>query len=395
MSYRILSLDGGGSWALIQVRALIRIHGNAARGHQVLGNYDLVAANSGGSIVLAGLIEDLTLTELLTYFENEQIRRAVFSPTPWFGDRILHWLLGIGPKYSAANKLPALRSLMPRYGDKTLQRAARDIGDIRLLITTFDFDRERVRFFRSKPTTSRSGVGGVSDVTVAQAVHASTNAPVNYFDAPALLPKGERAWDGAVAGFNNPVLAAVTEAIASGEDRKELAALSIGTANVALPWPTTNAERMSRLFRQPSDQSLTADLRKLSGSILDDPPDSATYLAHIMCGTDKLPTGAVSRVVRLNPLISPMKGSDGVWRPPGSLTEDKFVALANIDMDAIEQSDVLSIASFANEWLADRTMNQPVRMNGDTLQKEIGQDRLSAALAAWQAIRSAGVPVGN
>lgn len=82
MTYRILSLDGGGSWALIQVRALMHIHGKNTRGHKVLSNYDLVAANSGGSIVLAGLIEDLPLTQLLTYFENEQIRRAVFSPTP-------------------------------------------------------------------------------------------------------------------------------------------------------------------------------------------------------------------------------------------------------------------------------------------------------------------------
>jgi patatin-like phospholipase/acyl hydrolase len=386
MTYRILSLDGGGSWALIQVRALMRIHGEGVRGHQVLSNYDLVAANSGGSIVLAGLIENLTLADLLTYFKNEQIRRAVFSPTPWVGDRILNWLLGIGPKYSAANKLPALQELMQRYGAKTLQQAASEIGDIRFLVTAFDFDRRRVRFFRSKASKSHSGVGDVSDVTLAQAVHASTNAPVNYFDAPALLPKGDRAWDGAIAGFNNPVLAAVTQAIDDGEDRTQLAALSIGTGSVALPWPMTSAERMSRLFRQPSEQSLTADLRKLAGSILDDPPDTATYMAHMMCN-DKLPKGE-SRIVRLNPLISPVKGADGVWRAPGRLSEDAFVALMNIDMDAVEQRHVDAIDHYTNEWLADETLNQPVRMNGDTLVSEVGKMSFSAALADWQRIRS-------
>lgn len=278
---------------------------------------------------------------------------------------------------------------MQRYGAATLQQAASEIGEIRFLITAFDFDRRRVRFFRSKSTVSpESGVGEASDVTLAQAVHASTNAPVNYFDAPALLPKGERSWDGAIAGFNNPVLAAVTEAIAAGEDRNQLAALSIGTASVALPWPTTSAEKMSRLFRQPSEQSLTADLRKLAGSILDDPPDTATYMAYMMC-KDKLPQGVDSRVVRLSPLISPMKGADGVWRPPGNLTEAEFVALMNIDMDAIKQSDVASITRYTDEWLADRTLNQPVRMDGDTLKKEVGETSFSAAVAAWRRIRSA------
>ena len=104
------------------------IHGNSAKGHEVLNSYNLVAANSGGSIVLAGLIEDLTLEELLTYFENEQIRRSIFSPTSWVGDRLLHWLLGIGPKYSAANKLPALQKLMPKFSSEKRFRTPRTIS---------------------------------------------------------------------------------------------------------------------------------------------------------------------------------------------------------------------------------------------------------------------------
>ena len=54
MTYRILSLDGGGSWALIQVRALIDMYGGGTTGHQVLQDFDMVAANSGGSVVLGG-----------------------------------------------------------------------------------------------------------------------------------------------------------------------------------------------------------------------------------------------------------------------------------------------------------------------------------------------------
>jgi patatin-like phospholipase/acyl hydrolase len=58
MNYRILSLDGGGTWALIQVKALIALYDNepATSGHDVLRDFDLVAANSGGSIFLGGLL---------------------------------------------------------------------------------------------------------------------------------------------------------------------------------------------------------------------------------------------------------------------------------------------------------------------------------------------------
>ncbi len=48
--FKILSLDGGGTWALLQVRALQLIYGPSVKGHEVLKDFDLVAANSGGSI---------------------------------------------------------------------------------------------------------------------------------------------------------------------------------------------------------------------------------------------------------------------------------------------------------------------------------------------------------
>jgi patatin-like phospholipase/acyl hydrolase len=61
--YRILSLDGGGSWALIQVKALIELYGANALGRELLQEFNLVAANSGGSIVLGCLLENFTLAQ--------------------------------------------------------------------------------------------------------------------------------------------------------------------------------------------------------------------------------------------------------------------------------------------------------------------------------------------
>ena len=122
MVYRILSLDGGGSWALIEVRALIKLYGAAATGHQVLRDFDLVAATSGGSLVLGGLVENLSLNDLLSYFDDEAKRRAIFSPTHSPLYRFIEFIekfakIGVGPKYSADAKLLApLRSFCRKRG---------------------------------------------------------------------------------------------------------------------------------------------------------------------------------------------------------------------------------------------------------------------------------------
>ena len=55
---RILSLDGGGTWAIIQVEALIDLYGRDARGHAILSHFDLAVATSGGALVLGGLAAD-------------------------------------------------------------------------------------------------------------------------------------------------------------------------------------------------------------------------------------------------------------------------------------------------------------------------------------------------
>ena len=117
MNYRILSLDGGGTWALIQLKALIALYGESTSGQAVLEDFDLVAANSGGSIVLGGLVEGLKLGEMLAFFQDQTKRKSVFSPTQSFGDRVLHDLTGMGPKYSAENKLSALQNALPTKGN--------------------------------------------------------------------------------------------------------------------------------------------------------------------------------------------------------------------------------------------------------------------------------------
>ena len=402
MTYRILSLDGGGSWALIEVRALIALYGKDTLGRQVLADFDLVTANSGGGIVLGGLLEDLALGDIASYFQDEKKRKSVFSPTGSWGNWILRNIAGIGPKYNAVAKLSALRRLMPKCGDIPLSEVASGVrrggaaDDLHLLIVGFDYDRNRAKFFRSTQAGSTApgaksawGQGDATTVTLADAIHASSNAPVNYFDGPAIFPnQAGRYWDGGLTGCNNPVLVGVTEAVVLGQKPTDIVALSLGTASIALPWPKPG-DAPSPYLQTPSDNGVVADLRKLATAILDDPPDAATFLAHVMTGSGAgLPAPAKSRIVRMNPLVSPVPDATGSWIAPGGMTMAQFKYLANLDMDAVDQQQVDAIAGYAELWIQDKAPNQPIRMNSDTLKTELGDDRFSGARASWNAIKN-------
>ncbi len=386
MPYRILALDGGGSWALIEVDALIAQHGDAARGRDVLAGYDLVAANSGGSLVLGGLVEGMTLGALRDLFMDETKRRSIFSPTTSLGDRLLHYTLGIGPQYSAAAKLTALQGLLPTRGAMQLDAAVQGLHgpqgqDVRLLIMGFDYDRDRATLFRSAPAGDAGwGIGNVRAVTLAEAVHASSNAPVNYFDAPAVLPSAsDRYWDGALGGNNNPVLAAVTEALVLGQQPRDIVALSLGTGTVVLPLAAPG-EPASPLKQPRVNSTLTTDLRKLATAILDDPPDAASFIAWCITG------GPAGQVVRMSPMVSPLRDDDGSWVLPSGMTDTTFATLVKLDIDAIDQADVNAIAQLSQLWLQNRVRNQPIRMDGTTLAAKVGHEWFSDALAAWTAL---------
>ncbi|MEO8812103.1 MAG: patatin-like phospholipase family protein [Caulobacteraceae bacterium] len=393
MVYRVLSLDGGGVWAVIQVKALIALYGEAATGRAVLQDFDLVAGTSGGSIVLGGLVENVALGQLLEFFADAQNRRAIFSPTQMLLDRVLSDAIQMGPKYSAEAKLPALEKLMPTSGNVALSSVVTGVRrqaantDVHLLITAFDYDRSSARFFRSAAATGPDwGSGAPSDATLAEAIHASTNAPVVFFDEPAAFGGG-RYWDGAITGCNNPVLAAVAEAIVLGNPPDTIAALSIGTSTPALVGPPED-NPSSPFFQARPKQNLLTDLRMLASSVTDEPPDIATFLAHVMTGGKSgVSAPAVSRIVRMNPLRSPVSDGAGGWKAPGAMTPAQFKYFCNVAMDALDPNQFSYITTYADDWLDGLAPNQPIRMNSDTLEAELGYGLFAEAKAAWEAIR--------
>src|SRR5437762_10723620 len=109
MPYKILSLDGGGSWALVQARVLLDLYGDI-NGHELLREFDMVIANSGGSLVLACLSNDMALGEIENVFLVETNRRQVFSSLPFW--KRLTSVIGLGPKYSAEKKLEGINAVL-------------------------------------------------------------------------------------------------------------------------------------------------------------------------------------------------------------------------------------------------------------------------------------------
>ncbi|WP_263350353.1 patatin-like phospholipase family protein [Acidicapsa acidisoli] len=381
--YRILTLDGGGAWALIEVMALIDLYSADTTGHQVLGDFDMVAANSGGSIVLGGLVEDLSLQTMLDFFLSQDKRQSIFVR------KSLH--LPSMEKYVTTGKLAGLRAAFPKRCDVPLNKVAQDIPGhsgkpVHLLIAGFNYDRNRGEFFRSAPATRDGfGIGVPSTATLAECIHASSNAPIRYFDRPAELPTqpGSHYWDGAISGSNNPILIAVTEALVLGQPGLGLAALSIGTGGTFLPMAPENAAP-EPYYLTVHESCLTTDLEKIAGAILDDPPDVASFVAHVMSGGP--PAGAVapvdSSIVRLNPMIAPVVNEDDEFVLPHGMDAESFENLVKLDMDAVEQDQVDEIVNFARLWLKGSISNQPVRAAAD-LTPVIGQGKYAQGKDAW------------
>jgi hypothetical protein len=94
-----------------------------------------------------------------------------------------------------------------------------------------------------------------------------------------------------------------------------------------------------------------------------------------------------SQIVRMNPLISPVRANAAApWGPP-SMTAEQFSYLVNLDMDAVDQVQVDAISQCAELWIAGKVANQPIRMNGDTLEPEIGDVGFAAARASWEHLK--------
>jgi hypothetical protein len=407
MAFRILSLDGGGSRSLVQILTLMDLYrsgGVLLSGHTVLADFDLVVANSGGSLVLGGLIKNLPLTQIRNFFTSDVLGRTLFAQNRRSSSlpaRLGRRFTGGGACYATHRKFEGLRELLngetgePGIGDVTLDGLRTRLRvPTRFIITAFDAERRRAIVFRSDLGSAAACFAEPAVATLAEAIHASTTAPGDYPDGPAEISRGRRCWDGAIGGYHNPILAGVAEALASGIDPAEIEILSIGAGSISLPLATGREDPETRkLVQQHQPPSRTDGEHRLPAALLEDQPDTVSLMAHLAL-RQPVPqhpreTIATGSLVRMNPLVQPIRGGTG-WLRPAGLAEsdddsDEFVRLRRLPRDATSAEDLALIEKFCTLWHCDAVLNQPIRANTDTLACEIGHGRYSEAKAQWLA----------
>jgi len=384
MVHRILSLDGGGAWAMLEAMCLADIFDDAP-GHQILSQFDLAVANSGGSIVLGGLAENLRPSDMIALFQNASDRTAIFSRLSWFQRQLSG--LAIFPRYSTAFGPLGDRPLSSFSGAGWIKGP--NGADTRLLIVALDYDSLRARFFRSYSTPHGATA---DDIPLVEAVHASTDAPVEFFDKPT-DSGGHRYWDGAMAGMNNPLMAAVIDLLGDGVPASDLIALSIGTGTTKLAPATAVPPPPDDLAQPTADASVLTNVKLAASCILDDPPDSATFSTHIILasarGAD--PTQEAG-VVRLSAMVRPVLEA-GAWKLPPGLTAADFQALQKLEMDAVKDEEVALIARLGAAWIAGTVPNQPIRMRSDNLASSLGEEIYGKAVARWRTLAGKSPPM--
>ncbi|HVW12607.1 MAG TPA: patatin-like phospholipase family protein [Mucilaginibacter sp.] len=429
MAFKILSLDGGGSWAMIQARVLKDIYGDIA-GHDLLKKFDLAIANSGGSLVLACLCCNIKLSDIVAIFENQAEREQVFSALTAAekienGIAALRFILEMGPKYSTERKYSGLVDVLskkqapkPAAGAQPIVEmfldqipAAIGKSDLQLIIIGYDYFRRRANFFRSKLDSRTNQFGGTPfRVSLASAIHCSSNAPVNYFDVPATIIMSSTAgnddrsnwfWDGAISGFNNPVLAGVTEALTNGVDPKDMRVLALGTATgdktIITDYGTSTNNDIKAIYNANLDNtdltvtdhsfSFAHDIKELATSILGDPPDTDTFIAYSLMHPT-LP--AEGNLVRINPCMAAvLDPASKRFVPPAVYNADDagradFVKLLQLDMDAVQQDEVGLITSLCDKFIVEDgpcVQNQLIRGTADT--RHLGYTTYADAKKRW------------
>jgi uncharacterized protein len=413
--HKILSLDGGGTWAIIQARVLQDIYGDIT-GHELLKKFDLVIANSGGALILAALCNNHKLSETVNLFMDENIRKTVFTKLT-FWEKIsqrrnwltfLRFISKIGPKYSTERKITGLRNLMPGIADKYLTELPAYVGnpDLQLIIVGFDYHVERAKFFRSQINSRTEFASVDKEIKMLDAVHSSSTAPVNYFDRPAAIRfinngvennYNNYFWDGGVSGFNNPVLAGLVEYITNHPQYTpdDVAILSLGTGTKDKPAILNPADKdfniSSSIITPVGRFKAFDDIQKMATSVLGDPPDSSSFIAYSILNPALDNNKLYDKFVRINPVLRPER-PDGIHFVVPAAFEpddgDAFFRLMEMDIDAVTQDDVKLIALLCDKFIAPQNPavivpNQVLRRD-DAASRIIGFTNYTSAKKAWQ-----------
>ncbi|WP_424097776.1 patatin-like phospholipase family protein [Moorena producens] len=267
MTFKILSLDGGGMRGVISARILQDIEKTIKEkyGQELHEYFDLISGTSTGSILAAGIACKMNGEDLIKLYNKEgkniflkstRYLRKLRELSKLFGRGVLypHEFPDKSEEQGLANVLK--RNLVDPDSRKPL--TMRDIKDLQLLILSYDvFTRNTTWFGNNDP----SGWYIENDIPLWQICTASASAPT-FFPPYQLLYKPDEEnpkkkyrphIDGGVSA-NNPVLAAIAHAISMKDEGKQnktkiddIAVLSIGTGTTTRPYTYDEVNKWGQL----------------------------------------------------------------------------------------------------------------------------------------------------
>ena len=198
MTYRILSIDGGGVRGLL-VTVLLQRLAEESNKPNFLSKVDLFAGTSTGAIVALGLANGLSPQQGRQLYKNKL--PFIFSDSVW--DDVKDLGFAIGAKYSNE---PLRDVLAQELG------ATRTLNDLpkKVLISSFDLDNEgksatgmrcwKPKFFHNFPGDDSDGDEYIVDVALRSTA------------APTMFPIFQGFVDGGVSA-NNPSMCALAQAL--------------------------------------------------------------------------------------------------------------------------------------------------------------------------------------
>jgi patatin-like phospholipase/acyl hydrolase len=205
MTFKILSLDGGGIRGIYSAHLLKRIQEEL--NIDFAKHFDLIVGTSTGSIIAAGLAIGCPIDDIYSFYEKES--KNIFKP------QFLNLRGFFKSKYSSKHLENLLIEI---FGEKTLSETK-----TRLIIPATNISNGEVFVFKSN--YFKEFVRD-KNIKIVDAVLASCSAPV-YF-SPHKINSYLLADGGLWA--NNPSLVALTEAMSRlKKDKEDIKLLSIGT----------------------------------------------------------------------------------------------------------------------------------------------------------------------
>ncbi|WP_017307019.1 patatin-like phospholipase family protein [Spirulina subsalsa] len=228
MTYRILSLDGGGIRGVLSAQLLVQVEKVVQRekGQKLHEYFDLITGTSSGSIVATGIAVGKTARQVVDLFRNDGKRIFPYSGAMGYlsPQRFsLIWEYGISaPKFSHSGFTAVLQEA---FEEKTLSQQGEQP---KLLVTSYDTITRQPIVFKSWRENE-----WYSDVPLWTACLCSSSAPTLF---PAYyLDYGGRvcsAIDGGV-GATNPITCAIAEALRFGVPIADLRILSVGAGRAS------------------------------------------------------------------------------------------------------------------------------------------------------------------